>query len=320
MICRTACQAMGTRFEFVLIGPEDSGRESVPSFLQAVAESLVEEVMRWDHLLSPFRTDSYVNHIFRESMGASIQLAPDVFELVHWCVETGRLSEGTFDITTGSMMRRHGLRKCSPLNANADPCASLAQLRLTPATCTIGAVDGRRIDLDFGAVAKGYVLDRCSVTLREHGIHVALLHGGTSSVVAMGSPPGCDAWMIRVRGNRADITLPLVDSALGVSAPRGRCIQSCRDQSKIGHVMDPRVGKPVTFDRTAAVVASDGRTADAWSTAALVAGERPRGLPNEATCLLEIEHAPWQADGPHAALVSHISGPANESATLREIN
>ena len=44
--------------------------------------------------------------------------------------------------------------------------------------------------LDLGGVAKGHALDEAANVLQEHGVNCALIHGGTSSVVAIGNPPG----------------------------------------------------------------------------------------------------------------------------------
>jgi thiamine biosynthesis lipoprotein ApbE len=46
----------------------------------------------------------------------------------------------------------------------------------------------RNLDLDLGAVGKGYALDKALDVLREWGVENALLHGGTSTAVAIGSP------------------------------------------------------------------------------------------------------------------------------------
>jgi thiamine biosynthesis lipoprotein len=104
--------------------------------------------------------------------------------------------------------------------------------------------------------------------LREAGVASAFLHGGTSSVVAIGAPPGEAGWRVAIRdprGGPAVATVALCDEALGVSAPHGR-IAACG----AGHVLDPRSGQPVARGSLAAVVHDTATLADAWSTALLV--------------------------------------------------
>lgn len=124
--------------------------------------------------------------------------------------------------------------------------------------------------LDFGAVGKGWALDRAAEVVRECGVRSALLHGGTSSVVAIGER----AWPIAVRSDGEPKRVELLNAAMGVSAPRGR-----RDAQGNGHIIDPRTGVAAMVVDTAVVVvdgsvANAGALADAWSTAMVVMGAR----------------------------------------------
>jgi FAD:protein FMN transferase len=129
---------------------------------------------------------------------------------------------------------------------------------------------GTRIDL--GGIAKGHALDQAGALLRSHGVTSALLHGGTSSVVAIGAPGapgGPDGWRVALGPGPGAATVTLRDEALSVSAasPPGNA----------GHIVDPRTGRGVEEARRAAVVGPSARLADAWSTAATVLGARPPG-------------------------------------------
>ncbi len=136
-----------------------------------------------------------------------------------------------------------------------------------------GAFDvrcGPEGSLDFGAVGKGWALDRAAEVMRECGVQRALLHGGTSSVVAVGE----HAWPIAVRSDGEPKRVELLNAAMGVSAPRGR-----RDALGNGHIIDPRTGLAAMGADTAVVVVDGnvvnaGALADAWSTALVVMGAR----------------------------------------------
>ena len=53
--------------------------------------------------------------------------------------------------------------------------------------------------LDLGAIGKGYALERAAELLREAGVTSALLNGGTSTIYALGRPPGNSAcWKVAV--------------------------------------------------------------------------------------------------------------------------
>ena len=143
------------------------------------------------------------------------------------------------------------------------------------------------MSIDLGSVAKGAALDSAAALLRESGVRSAILHGGTSSVVAIGTPPGCDAWTIAIEtAGPTRPVIPLRDRALSVSAPRGR--MSMTPRGPVGHIIDPRSGVPVRRLGTACVVHRSAAFADAWSTALLVLGERPPSLPADVFTLLDL--------------------------------
>jgi thiamine biosynthesis lipoprotein len=128
------------------------------------------------------------------------------------------------------------------------------------------------IELNLGAIGKGYALDRAAAELRRAGAAHALLSAGRSSLVALGGRG--DGWRIdlvspRVSG-RPIATLRLRDAALGTSGAGEQFVVA--DGRRYGHVIDPRTGWPATGVLSASVVASDAATADALSTAFLVGG------------------------------------------------
>jgi thiamine biosynthesis lipoprotein len=130
------------------------------------------------------------------------------------------------------------------------------------------------VRLDPGAIGKGHALDRALAVLREAGVRRALLHGGTSSVYGLGAPSRGRAWQVAVQdpmnpdGRLARVALR--DRALGVSSIFGRLF--VRGRERVGHVLDPRSGRPVDHTVLAAVIADSATDADALSTALLVLG------------------------------------------------
>ena len=107
--------------------------------------------------------------------------------------------------------------------------------------------------------------------LREHGVTSALLHGGTSSVHAIGAPPGEETWRIGWRPADGTFhTFALRDRTLSASAIEGRTF-ACAG-GRHGHVMDPRTGAPSSRTRAAVVSGPRSLERDALATALLVLG------------------------------------------------
>lgn len=214
-----ATHAMGTRFEFVLLG-EDEGH------LRAVGEEAIRVVEEWHGRLSRFEPGSDVSRLNRD--GAA-RVDSEMRELLELCERVRAESDGAFDVRCGE-----------------------------------GGT------LDFGAVGKGWALDRAAEVVRECGVRCALLHGGTSSVVGIGER----AWKVMVRSDGEGMEMELKNEVMGVSAPRGR-----RDAQGNGHIVDPQTGMAASEVDTAVVVIDGNVTnacalADAWSTALVVMGGR----------------------------------------------
>ena len=134
--------------------------------------------------------------------------------------------------------------------------------------------------LDFGAIGKGYAIERAANLLREAGITSALLHGGTSTVYALGTPPDEEAWNVAVE-NPPTVpdqfptllaVVPLQNEALSISAVWGKSFQAGR--KTYGHVLDPRTGQPTSHALLSAVVAPSATESDALSTALLTVGAK----------------------------------------------
>jgi len=282
MIVRTACQAMGTRFEFALIGDGSGARAQ--SRMQSISQLLVDEVLQLDAQLSLFRSDSLVSHIRRLPTGSVLRLDDELTSLFVDAFTVWRDSTGCFDFTLGHFKRGVDSRGAGPESIELD----LAQrtLRLNGASST---------DLDFGAIAKGHALDIVAGLLREFGVQNAFVHGGTSSVLAVGAPPGRLGWTVQVRGASSDLKVTLRDTAMSVSAQKS----AGEDNDNPDHIVDPRTAVACAQGRCAAIIGPSARSADAWSTAALVQGSRPALLPAEYTCLLECPGEPWRISGPH---------------------
>jgi thiamine biosynthesis lipoprotein len=263
---------MGTRFEFVLGGERDAAR------LRALAEEALEIVSGLDRRLSRFRRDGLPAALARtaaavadDAFGGELRVLREEMVLFELCRRAHARSDGAFDPAFESALARPG-------------APSFADVRIERRARRVGAPAGAAL-LDFGAVAKGFALDLAARALARGGVRVALLHGGTSSVVALGAPPDRAAWGVALRDpsdrSRTLATVSLRDAALSVSAPHG----STREVGgrRVGHVVDPRDGTAVGRVRLAAVVARHGATSEIASTALLVAAERALRVPSART-------------------------------------
>lgn len=250
-----ALSAMGTRFELVLPGL-DEARE------RAAGEAALTEIAEWDARLSLFRRDSLLAHVNREARERAVRVDPRTFGLLEICARLLAESGGAFDAGLGSAMAAAGFRG-EEARASARAGAGFAAVELDARAQSVRFTDPA-VQLDLGGIAKGFALDRAGEVLREAGFGTALVHGGASTVLALGEPPGATGWRVALDEGPQAPRVELRDRALSVSAQHGR-----RNEAGAGHVLGARLAR-------AAIEAPDATLADAWSTALLVLGRLPQ--------------------------------------------
>ena len=129
------------------------------------------------------------------------------------------------------------------------------------------------MELDFGAVAKGYTGEVLAQELRELGVESAILTLG-GNVQTIGSRPGGDPWRIGVQDPEGDgylMVLSLVDQAAVTSGGYQRFFDA--DGERYWHIMDPASAAPARSGLTSVTIVGDsGTQCDGLSTALFVLG------------------------------------------------
>ncbi|MAE28657.1 MAG: FAD:protein FMN transferase [Planctomycetota bacterium] len=257
---RLAVMAMGTRFELVL--PSEGDRSTAD--LRAAGEAALLEIEEADKRLSLFRADSLLSLVNRRAFARPVGLDGETLELLTLALGVYSKSRGVFDITVAPLMGARGLHGAGSSAAPGRRVAGSGAIILDQRAGSVRFTDPA-CALDLGAIAKGHALDLAARSLGEEGVQRALLHGGTSTVLALAPPEGQDAWRISLAQAPDAAPVELCQGALSVSSGAGRLAP---DGS--GHVLDPRTGQAVATDAFSAVLAPSATLADAWSTALLV--------------------------------------------------
>ncbi len=273
-LVRVSRRAMATTFEVAI----PVGAHSNPVAAAEDALNLIDEL---EDQMTVFRDHSEVSRLNATAAAGFVEIEPRLFELFSRCAIWTRETGGAFDIATGALTKAWGFYR----RDGAVPPASelVAAMRATGFRHVVldetrRAVKFRRqgLELNLGAVGKGYALDRAAELLRSKwGVRSALLHGGGSSVYAIGRAPGnVHGWPIRLKHpsqpGESLGTAHLRDAGLGTSAATFQFFEY--NGRKLGHLLDPRTGWPAAGTASASVTAPTAAEADAMSTAAFVMG------------------------------------------------
>jgi thiamine biosynthesis lipoprotein len=272
-LLRVARRAMATRFEFLL-------PFGLPHAQDAALAGL-DTIDRLEAQLTVFRDTSEVSRLNRLAADVPVPVEAGLFDLLALSERLNRDTEGAFDITTGPLIKAWGFyRRQGRVPGDAELAAArdrvgMTHLRLDPERRTVRYLR-RGLEINLGAIGKGYALDRVAEGLRDDwGVPAALLHGGGSSVRALGAPAEDPrGWAVGVRHPWNDearlAVVRLRDRALGTSAATFQHFEY--NGRKLGHVIDPRTGWPAEDVASASVIAPTAAEADALSTAFFILG------------------------------------------------
>lgn len=271
-----ARHAMATRFEIVLHGAN-------PVALRAAGEEVLDEVERVEALLSLYRPTSEIANVNARAAREPVRVSPEVFQLLERARELSAATGGAFDITIAPLVR------CWGFMGGTGRMPEAAEIEAARARVGMNLVELNSVDytvrfvregvmLDLGAIGKGYAIERAVELLHDAGVTSALLHGGTSTIHAVGRPPGDGPWKIALErppkcaDDKPELLalVPLENEAMSVSAVWGRHFQN--DGKNYGHVIDPRTGYPTDAALLTAIVLESATETDALSTALLTQG------------------------------------------------
>ncbi|HTL12243.1 MAG TPA: FAD:protein FMN transferase [Bdellovibrionota bacterium] len=240
---------MATTFEFVV---------SVPAVRTGAAERILAEAHReagrLERCLSEFIADSDVGRLNAAPPGVDVAVGPDCLALLALSARINRQTGGAFDCTakTPGDVSRTG--------------------RLTWDTTQGTARRGHEaVRVGFGAIGKGYALDRVRLLLESEGMGDYLLVAGGSSIVLSGFAARGRPWTWMWGWTKDADGKPagrVFSHASG--APVALGVSGTQEQGL--HVLDPASGRAADVNTSALIAHPSAAAADALSTALFVLG------------------------------------------------
>jgi thiamine biosynthesis lipoprotein len=275
-VLRASRRAMATLFEVLL--PYGTVQA------QAAAEAALDLIDELEDQLTVFRDHSEVSRLNATAADLPVEVEPGLFDLLEFAAQITRQTGGAFDVATGSLIKAWGFYKREgrvprPVErAAAMACTGTRFVVLDRPRRSVRYLRNG-LEINLGGIGKGYALDRAADLLRrEWGLTSALVHGGSSSVRVIGTPPGQPrGWPVAIKhpwdpAKRLG-TVFLPGGALGTSAATFQHFEY--NGRKLGHLLDPRTGWPAEGVEQVSVIAPTAAEADALSTAFFVLGAEP---------------------------------------------
>jgi len=244
---------------------------------EAAADAAIELIARLESLWHPGRPDSDVARVNAAAGREPVAVAPETLELAQIALRVASESGGAFDPTIGPVYTAWGFGEGGRVPGDAELAAARElvnwrDLHVDPAAGTLFLVRPG-MQLELGAVAKGYAARLARDQLGEAGVRAALVQLG-GSIAVLGDRPEGGPWRIAVQHPRDPqgflATLSLDEGFADTAGDYQRFFE--QDGVRYHHILDPSTGYPVPGMASVTVVASLGELADAYATAAFVLG------------------------------------------------
>lgn len=302
---RVQRRAMGSLFEIYLAGFE---RDQ----LVAAGEEALDQVQRLEDQLSHYRSDSDVARLNANAGEQWVRLEPRLYALMKRCLAWSCDLDGAFDITAGPLVKAWGFyRGEGRIPSNEELAEVMERVGFYRIICDdeecLVRFSTPGMEINLGAVGKGYAVDEAADTLRFWSVKNAVIHGGQSTIYALGDAPVergrqtaddfsdhlsvssdqlsaesiqnleskiQNGWQFVIRDPRDRETplqtVYLKDEALSTSGNYEQYFE--HDGVRYSHIIDPVTGKPTQGMISVSVVAPSAAESDALSTAFFVLG------------------------------------------------
>ena len=243
--------------------------------LERVLQDGVESLYACEGLFSATKEGSDIHNI-NTNGGEKTAISPDTADVLEQALALCEKTGGALDITARPAVTAWGFTTGAYRVVSGDECAELAErIDYTAVELEKGAVTLREgMEIDLGAVAKGYVGDRLTEQFRTAGVTSALLNLGQSTIAAIGTNPHGEPWRIGIQDPHGESylgVLSLNDQAMGSSGNYQRFFEE--NGVKYGHILDPKTAAPVHNDLAGVTVVADSALyCDGLSTALFVMG------------------------------------------------
>ena len=241
---------------------------------QRIIDLSVAEVRRLEAIFSLQRNDSELSRLNRD--GKLTRPSNDMLFLLSEATRFGDLSNGAFDVTVQPLwnlyaehFKRNPADELGPDATAVKNARALVDYRRIEANPLFLILDRRGMGVTLNGIAQGYITDKVSDLLREHGVSNVLVNLGETR--ALGQHPEGRPWAIGLKDPRQPTkTERMIDLASNSVATSGGYGTQFDKQGRFHHLFDPRSGRSATHHIGVSIVTPRATAADALSTAVYV--------------------------------------------------
>lgn len=230
-----------------------------------------EEMKRIDVLFTTFNDQSPVFKI-NNQIDTIIKVDAEIYNLIILCDSITKLSDGCFDVSLNNLIKAWGFDSDNfhvPAKYEIDSALILSGWNNIKILAEDKIYKRRKVELNFGAIAKGYAVDKAIDVLKNSEIKEALVNaGGEISVIG-------NDWIVGIQHPRKINSIikkiKLKENTIATSGDYEQYFEV--DGIRYHHILDPKTGYPSTGLQSVTIMNNSNTFADALATAVFVMGK-----------------------------------------------
>jgi thiamine biosynthesis lipoprotein len=238
---------------------------------EALASRVFRLIKQYEDLLTVNRARSQVMDINQAAGIRAVAVSRPVYELIRCAKAASMLPESAFNLAIGPLVKRWKIGFKGDSVPPAEEIAALLKLtrpddvQLDEAKSSV-FLRKAGMEIDLGAIAKGYIADRVRDYLRREGVERGLINLG-GNIQTLGAPEG--GWSV---GLKKPFTADEIIGALEVenkSVVTSGTYERYFEQNgrRYHHILDPRTGYPLDNQLdSVTIISTDSLDGDVWTT------------------------------------------------------
>jgi len=264
---------MGSRFELTVVD-----RDSISA--EQNIDKAIQEISRIENLISEWQPQTQISEVNRNAGIKPVKVDREVLYLTQKALYFSKISNGAFDISIAAMDKvwkfddsmtempseeevRKSVKNVGYQNIIIDTIASTIFLQK------------KGMKIGFGSIGKGYAADQARKLLQSFGVKSGIVNA-SGDISTWGTQPNGKPWAIGIqkpfKENEMAAILYFKENSVATSGSYEKFVEF--NGKRYSHIMNPKTGYPSTGLTSVTIIAADALTANGFSTAIMVLGEK----------------------------------------------
>lgn len=238
---------------------------------EALASRVFRLIKQYEDLLTVNRARSQVMDINHAAGQHPVVVSRAVFELIRCAKAASLFQDSAFNLAIGPLVKRWKIGFQGDSVPPADEIAALLEIThpedviLDEARSSV-FLTRAGMEIDLGAIAKGYIADRVRDYLHKEGTERGLINLG-GNVQTLGSPEG--GWSVGLKkpftGEALIGAMTVENRSVVTSGTYERYFE--QNGRRYHHILDPRTGYPLDNELdSVTIISKDSIDGDIWTT------------------------------------------------------